>query len=91
MSLWDPALSLSLSKTQNEREKLLADAKEAAERNAEGEDDEDGKREEGLYSSTWVSAVQQVYVCTRMCAYARARVCVFKLTPVGSVYVLCIV
>ena len=86
-------------KTHDEREKLLADAEEAAERNAEGDDDEDGKRE-GLSSSMWVSAVQ-AYVCTRMYACASARacvrvcvcVCVFKLTLVGSVgmYVLCIV
>ena len=90
-------------KTHDEREKLLADAQEAAERKAEGDDDEDGKRE-GLSSSMWVSAVH-VYVCTRMCAYVRARarvcvcvcVCVFKLPLVGSVYmyalctVLCIV
>ena len=61
-------------KTHDEREKLLADAKEAAERNAEGDDDEDGKRE-GLSSSMWVSAVQ-AYVCTRMCAYVRVCVCV---------------
>ena len=52
-------------KIQNQREKLLADADEVAKRNAEGEDDEDGKRD-GLYS--WCMCVH-VYVRARARAY----------------------
>jgi len=65
-------------KTHDEREKLLADAQEAAERKAEGDDDEDGKRE-GLSSSMWVSAVQAcvyTYVCVCACACVCVCLCI---------------